>query len=191
MKKDGKKTVKRTVRLTVRIYDGEEREPYDPFPEDLDCDDPFASFTYPIEDVEDAVLRLVEEKNGALPDDDSELVTPGVFTSDGDEVNITFGDPFAEDGKEARTVINFRVDDPGTVSVMRSGLAGPTLVLEEGKTHVSAFETPAGAIEARVFARRVVNTVSPVTGKGEMYLDHTVSFAGSVPLRSVMTVRAE
>ena len=48
-----------------------------------------------------------------------------------------------------------------------------------------------GAIEARVFSRRVVNTVSPVTGKGEMYLDHTVSFAGSVPLRSVMTVRAE
>lgn len=191
MKKDGKKTVKRTVKLTVRVYDGEEREPYEPFPDEIGDDDPFASFTYPIEDVEDAVLRLVEEKNGALPDDDSELVTPGVFTSDGDEVNITFGDPFAEDGKEARSVINFRVDDPGTVTVMRSGSAGSIIVLEEGKTHVSAFETPAGAIEARVFSRRVVNTVSPVTGKGEMYLDYTLSFAGSVPLRSVMTVRAE
>jgi hypothetical protein len=64
-------------------------------------------------------------------------------------------------------------------------------VLEEGKTHVSAFETPAGAIEARVSARRVVNTVSPVTGKGEMRLDYTVSLAGSFPLRSVMTVRSE
>ena len=47
MMKDGKKTVKRTVRLTVRIYDGDEREPYDPFPEDLDRGDPFASFTHP------------------------------------------------------------------------------------------------------------------------------------------------
>ncbi len=191
MKKDGKKTVKRTVRLTVRIYDGEEREPYDPFPEDLDCDDPFASFTYPIEDVEDAVLRLVEENNGALPDDDSELVTSGIFTSDGDEVNISFGDPFSEDGEETRTVINFRADDPGTVSVMRSGFVGSVLVLEEGKTHVTVFETPAGAIETRVSSRRVVNSISPVTGRGEMRLDYSVSIAGSVPLRSVMTVRAE
>ncbi len=191
MTKDGKKTVKRTVKLTVRIYDGEEREPYDPFTDDPGDDDPFASFTYPIEDVEDAVLRLVEEKNGALPDDDAELVTAGDFTFDGEEVNISFSDPFAEDGAEARTVINFRADDPGTVSVLRSGSVGSILVLEEGKTHVSVFETPAGAIEARVSSRKVLNTVSPVTGRGEMRLDYYVNVAGSMPIRSVMTVRAE
>ena len=185
-----KKTVKRTVKLTVRVYDGEEREPDGRFPEDLCDDDPFASFTYPIEDVEDAVLRFVEEKGGAR-DDDAELVTAGRFTFDGDEVNITFSDPFAEEVGDSLTVINFRADDPGTVSVMRSGSVGSILVLEEGKTHVSAFETPAGAVEARVFSRRVVNTVSPVTGRGEMRLDYSVSVAGSLPIRSVMKVRAE
>ncbi|MBR3639271.1 MAG: DUF1934 domain-containing protein [Clostridia bacterium] len=191
MTKDGKKTVKRTVKLTVRVYDGEEREPSGRLPDGLCEDDPFASFTYPIEDVEDAVLRFVEEKNGALPDDDAELVTAGKFSFDGDEVNISFSDPFAEDGEDSLTVINFRADDPGTVSVMKSGSVGSILVLEEGKTHVSVFETPAGAVEARVSSRRVVNTVSPVTGRGEMRLDYSVAVAGSLPIRSVMTIRAE
>ncbi len=191
MKKKERKTVKRTVKLTVRVYDGEEPEQRDIPADEYPDDDPFASFSYPIEDVEDAVLRLVEERDAAFPSGDAELVTAGEFSSDGDEINIGFSDPFEEEDGGAVTVINFRASEPGIVSVLKSGSVCSVFVLEEGKTHVSVFETPAGSAEARVFARKVVNSVSPVSGQGELRLDYTVTLPGSMPIRSVMTVKAE
>ncbi|MBR7033912.1 MAG: DUF1934 domain-containing protein [Clostridia bacterium] len=191
MKEKERKTVKRTVKLTVRVYDGEEPEQRD-FPADeYPDDDPFASFSYPIEDVEDAVLRFVEERDAAFSSGDAELVTVGEFSSDGDEINIGFSDPFEEEDGGVVTVINFRASEPGIVSVLKTGSVGSVFVLEEGKTHVSVFETPAGSAEARVFARKVVNSVSPVSGRGELRLDYTVTLPGSMPIRSVMTVKAE
>ncbi len=191
MTEEFNKTIKRTVKLTVRVYDGEDREPSEFYPDEYQDDDPFASFSFPIEDVEDAVLRFVEEREGELIDDDAELVTTGTFTFDGREVNITFFDPFEEGDEPSPTVINWRADDPGIVSVIKSDEFGTVLVLEEGKTNVSVFETALGPIEARVFARKVVNKISKITGKGEMYLDYLVSGRTSLPLRSVMTVRSE
>lgn len=187
-KKNG--AVTRTVKLTVRIYDGRDREPKNNRGVELGAD-PFDSFTYPIEDVEDAVLRFVEEREGLTDDGDSELVTDGEFSFDGDEAKISYSDPFADGAESSVTEISFSAESPETVFVVRSNGSDTVLVLEEGKTNTTVFEVSPVPIEMRVFAKKVTNHISVATGKGEMVLDYLVSFAGAPSSRTVMELRSE
>ena len=189
--------IKRAVKLTIHCSDGMtdgERDgaPFDggPFDGAPFGDDLFDDVPRPIEDVEDAVIRRMEEEENEPEDGDYTLVTTAMFRSDGKTVTLTYDEAFSEE-KDVKTIISFTADDPGSVVVMRTGEIKSTLVLEEGRTHISFYETQFFPFEVTVRSRKVVNTVSPVTGKGEMFFDYTVTLKGMVTRRTVMRIKSE
>ncbi len=184
----------RTVKLTVRCSDGTEgeAEPTEPLYPAPGEDDPFALFTYPPEDLEDAVLlRMEEAEDVGDIGGEYEMVTSALFRSDGRTVSISYEEELTGPGETTQTLITFSADAPGSVVVMRTGAAESTLVFEQGKAHTSIYETPVFPLEVTVRARKVTNTVSPVTGRGEMFFDYVVTVKGMESRRTVMKIISE
>ncbi|MBQ7474456.1 MAG: DUF1934 domain-containing protein [Clostridia bacterium] len=177
---------KRTVKLTVRSSDG-----YGAEPPAAASDDPFDSFTYPIEDVEDAVLRRIDEEEFAGESGEYEMTTTATFLAEDGEASFTYDEAFAAGDEKTKTRISFSAGDPGVVAVMRSGAVRSVLVFEEGKRHTSVYETGIVPFEVTTYARRVENAISPVTGRGSLYLDFIVTVKGMEPKRTVLTVFTE
>ena len=194
---DGKRmrTVKLTVRTTqTKIYgDGAGQEPYSPPVPDV-TDDPFGGLPEFPEDIEDAVIRKIEEaeREGLEAEGGTfEMVTSAVFTAENGEISFSWEESEATGMEGTRTTVSFREDDPGSVAVARTGAVESVFVLEEGRRHVTAYETPVMPFEISVFTRRARNTVSPVTGKGEMFFDYIVEVRGMDAGRTVLSIKSE
>lgn len=194
---DGKRmrTVKLTVRTTqTKIYgDGAEQAEYvSPVPDATD--DPFDGLPEPPEDIEDAVIRRIEEAERDEYEAESgtfEMVTSAVFSAENGEIAFSWEESEATGMEGTHTTVSFREDEPGSVAVARTGAVESVLVLEEGRRHVTAYETPVMPFEISVFTRRARNTVSPVTGKGEMFFDYIVEVRGMDASRTVLSIKSE
>lgn len=187
--------MKLTVRTTqTKIYgDGVEQTLYAPPVPDV-TEDPFDDLPEIPEDIEDAVIRRIEEaerEGNEAEGGTFEMVTSAVFTAENGEIAFSWEESEATGMEGTQTTVSFREDEPGSVAVARTGAVESVFVLEEGRRHVTAYETPVMPFEISVFTRRARNTVSPVTGKGEMFFDYIVEVRGMDASRTVLSLKSE
>lgn len=187
------KTTKRTVKLTVRSLDDPFGDGWDEFFDESETegDDAFSGFSYPIEDIEDAAIRKIEEDERSRPLDGVEIVSTAEFFSDGETVRIAYDESFDGLAADVRTEISFSASNPSVVAVMRTGRVNNTLVFEEGRTHTSVYDTGVVPLEVAVNTRKAENFVSAETGKGDMFFDYTVTLKGAPPKRTFLMIVSE
>lgn len=191
------KITRRTVKLTVRSLreaddDGFDRfDGFDGFSDGGAESDPFFGLEDPIIDVEDAVIRKLEERDFKSEPDALEIVTCGEFTFDGETAKISYDESFDGVKPSVKTEISFSARDPGVVAVVKTGETESVMVFESGRTHTTFYGPPGLPIELTVRTRCAVNGVSTKTGKGEMLFDYVVTPKGAFSSRILLLIRSE
>lgn len=119
-----------------------------------------------------------------FPDSEKITVTAdGVLYFTGGRLELAYTEYLDEEGIAAcETVVSFDVDDPLTVTVSRTGEVKSALVIEKGKRHICAYETPYMPFEVCVVAKNVVNELTLAGGR--MLLDYAVEIKGAAATMS-------
>lgn len=102
---------------------------------------------------------------------------------------LCYTEPEIEGEETCHTEISFLPDEPGCVTVTRSGGVSASFVLSEGARGISVYNTPFGPIEMCVWAKKISNTVSE--SGGTLSMDYTVELKGLTAQRTQITVSAE
>ncbi len=85
------------------------------------------------------------------------------------------------------TSIGFDRDQPGLISMIRTGRVETALVFEQGKRHFSVYDTPLSSFQVCVHTLRVENDLLK---SGKLYLDYLVEIHGAQAEHCRMTVTA-
>ena len=107
---------------------------------------------------------------GGEPPEELELVTPGRLVRDGQGGYTISYEESELTGLEGTTTV-VRIE-PGKVTLLRAGSVNAQMVFEEGRRHLSMYETPYGSLSVGINTRRVKNTVGG--GGGELEIDYDV-----------------
>ena len=82
----------------------------------------------------------------------------------------------------SRTSVSFREDDPGVVTMMRTGSVRTVLAFEEGRRNICAYETDFFPIELTVHTYVLRNSLT--ADGGELYIDYVLEMQGGAFERS-------
>ncbi len=108
--------------------------------------------------------------------DSMELVTAGTLEQDGESYTLSYRESELT-GLEGTTTV-FRVRD-GQVTLMREGELNSLMVFEEGRRHMSMYETPYGALSIGVNTRKMKTDLTPAGGDIEIQyaieVDHALA----------------
>lgn len=126
---------------------------------------------------------IVEERE---TDVSVSMTTEAQLTTENGRVTILYDETEITGLGNSRTAISFMADDPGLVSVIRTGEVRTALVLEKGKHHICTYETPIMPFEVCTFARKILNTITE--DGGEMHLDYIVEIRGALAQRTLLDI---
>ena len=102
--------------------------------------------------------------------DEVELVTAGTLRREGRgryTISYQESELTGLEGTTTRLLI-----DGGRVTLLREGSINSQMVFEEGRRHLSMYETPYGALSVGVNTRRMRNTVDE--GGGDLEIDYAI-----------------
>lgn len=85
------------------------------------------------------------------------------------------------------TCISFERDNPGIVSMIRTGTVVTALVFEEGKRHICAYNTEFMAFEVCVYTSKVDNRMTE--HGGELMLDYSIEFRGATTEQTIVKMK--
>lgn len=173
-------------------------DPYAP-PESAEADDDEAE---ECPEYCDDVLTATEEFNRKIEelmrllspeDEDSDALifetrgTIGKYVRDGREViELMYTEDESMDGTD--TVIRFDPRQAHSVTISHTGGVISTLVCDEGKRHITVYETPVMPFELAVYTKKCRGFFTPYGGKIE--LDYLLELRGADLQRTVMTIEA-
>ena len=136
----------------------------------------------------DAIAEEIEEELGFEFDDgeDAEeeeiaLNTEGKMNIDGENIEIVYEESEITGMEGSRTSLHFSSDDPGFVSMLRSGNVSTSLVFERGKRHHCIYNTPIMPFEICVRTYKVENTLLE---DGRLSLDYMIEIRGACAERT-------
>ncbi len=96
-----------------------------------------------------------------------ELVTEGTLEDRGESgVVLSYRESELTGLEGTQTTIQVR---PGQVTLLREGAVNSQMVFEEGKRHLSAYQTPYGALEIGLWTRRVRSSLDGRGGDVSIY----------------------
>lgn len=101
--------------------------------------------------------------------DEMELVTEGRLICNDKGVLVSYQETELT-GLEGTTTM-LRIDGP-VVTLLREGTVNSQMVFEEGRRHLSMYETPYGSMSVGINTRRVKNTICE-TG-GDLEIDYAI-----------------
>ena len=129
--------------------------------------------------MENNVIISIQGKQSfqAQEDDTIELVTEGCLEPDGDEgYTLTYQESQLT-GLEG-TLTTFQIE-PDRVTLLRVGEVNSQMVFEEGRRHLSMYDTPYGALSIGVNTRRMRSDLSASGGSIEIdyaiEIDHALA----------------
>ena len=96
-------------------------------------------------------IKGIQKYEGALPDV-VELVTEGRLAREGSSYTLSYQESELT-GLEGTTTV-LQVSE-GQVTLLRQGEVNSVMVFEEGRQHVSVYETPAGTLAITINTRRL------------------------------------
>lgn len=105
-----------------------------------------------------------------------ELMMEGSYHDDGTRISISYREGEHTGMKNARTTISFQKNDPTLVTMTRDGEVRTALCFEEGRRHLSVYQTPYMPFEVAVKTKRVQNRIAE---NGTLHLDYTVELKGA------------
>ena len=101
--------------------------------------------------------------------DEMELVTAGQLSRTGNGYTVSYQETELT-GLEGTTTV-LRIDGP-VVTLLREGTVNSQMVFEEGRRHLSMYETPYGSMSVGINTRRVKNTMGE--SGGDLEIDYAI-----------------
>jgi len=127
---------------------------------------------------EDKVKILIKSQQIDIDDPSPyviEFATDGKIKDDGDTVTIKYDEYLEEDTNNvAHTSLMFSRNNPGTVTLSRSGAVRSTCVFTEGERHKMLYTMDIGTLEFGVLTRNLQNTIKNKSGNIRMKYDTEV-----------------
>jgi len=111
-------------------------------------------------------VRGMQKYDGA-EEDTIELVTEGRLSDHGEE-GLTLSYQESELTGMEGTLTSFQVEKNGRVTLMRSGGINSQMVFEEGKSHLSLYQTPYGDLSIGIRTGKIRNTLGMTGGELEI-----------------------
>lgn len=113
-------------------------------------------------------IKGMQNFEGALPDV-IELVTEGRLARDGESYTLSYQESELTGLEGTTTRVHI---DGGRVTLLREGNTNSQMVFEEGRRHLSMYETPYGALSIGVNTRRMRSTVDEAGG--DLEIDYAI-----------------
>ena len=92
-------------------------------------------------------------------------------------VTLAYDDAIDDAERPVPTKLSFAANEPGIVTLERSGFMRSVMVFEAGARHRATYKTPLGGFEMTVFSRSVENALT--ADGGTLTLDYAVEFRGA------------
>lgn len=104
------------------------------------------------------------------------LNTEGLMNIDDKRVELVYEESEITGMEGSRTSVYFDIDNPGFVSMLRSGAISTSLLFEKGKRHHCVYNTPIMPFEICVRTLKVENDI---LSKGTLKLDYIIEIRGA------------
>ena len=119
----------------------------------------------------------VTESLAAFDEEDTiELSTEGVMNIDEKSVELVYEESEITGMEGSTTTVHFDLDNPGFVTIYRSGTVSTTLAFERGKRHHCAYNTPIMPFEICV---RTIKVENNILESGNLKLDYVIEIRGA------------
>ncbi len=111
----------------------------------------------------------------------SEMFCNGRLRLTDDEFSLSYEETELTGMEGTQSQLSFRRDTPGLISLLRTGTVTTALVFEQGKRHVSVYQTPYMPFEVCVYTLKVNNGLDVRDGHvgGTLELDYIVEIHGA------------
>ena len=113
-------------------------------------------------------VKGIQKYEGAPPDV-VELVTEGVLARYGENYTLSYQESELTGLEGTTTRLHI---DGGRVTLLREGSINSQMVFEEGRRHLSMYETPYGALSIGVNTRRMRSTLGE--SGGDLEIDYAI-----------------
>ncbi len=115
------------------------------------------------------------------------LITEADVTVEDGRFTVSYDESEATGLEGSRTSVTFLEDEPGLISIIRTGAFRTAIVVEEAKRHICTYETPFMPFEISTYGRRVENSMS--REGGTLTVDYVVEIKGGLAQHSVLTLK--
>ncbi len=115
------------------------------------------------------------------------LVSEGLLEERDGRIILSYEENAIEGVTGCTTVISFAADMPECVTVERRGPLASVFVISKGERLFSVYQTPYGALDMCIYAKKVENTIT--AEGGTLNLDYAVELKGLTAQRTRMEVK--
>lgn len=129
--------------------------------------------------------ELEEEQEDEEIDGPIEMYSEGELYITDDRVIIAYDESELTGMEGSHTQVRFERNQPGLVTMMRSGNVNTILVFEKGKRHICTYQTPYMPFEICVYTKEVTNNLLE---SGRIDLDYIVEIRGAQAERTQFTI---
>ena len=130
-------------------------------------------------------IKGIQKYEGALPDV-VELVTEGRLAREGDSYTLSYQESELTGLEGTLTTIQV---DGGQVTLMRVGEFNSQLVFQEGRRHLSMYNTPYGAMSIGVNTRHLMASLTDQGG--DIEVDYTIEVDHALAGRNVFRINVK
>ncbi len=118
---------------------------------------------------ENVIISIKGKQVNENGPDEMELVTAGQLSRSEHGYTVSYQESELT-GLEGTTTV-LRIDGP-VVTLLREGTVNSQMVFEEGRRHLSMYETPYGSMSVGINTRRVKNTMGE--SGGDLEIDYAI-----------------
>ena len=121
-------------------------------------------------------IKITEEMLSAAEGDEMEINTDGTLSYNDGRVEFSYDESEITGMEGSTTAVHFDLDNPGFVTIYRSGTVSTTLAFERGKRHHCAYNTPIMPFEICV---RTIKVENNILEDGTLRLDYVIEIRGA------------
>ncbi len=129
--------------------------------------------------------RLLTAEVEPESQESTEMMVEGRLVTGASRVEVVYDESAASGMGGSVTTIGFDRSHPGLISMMRTGTIYSAFVFEEGKRHVSVYDTPFSSFDICVRTLRVQNELLQ---KGRLGLEYLIEIHGAQAERCRMEI---
>lgn len=119
---------------------------------------------------DNVIISIVGKQINDNGPDEMELVTAGQLVQDGQGgVTVSYQETELTGLEGTTTVVKV---EGGRVTLLREGTVNSQMVFEEGRRHLSMYETPYGSLSVGINTRRMKSTLGE--SGGELEIDYAI-----------------
>ena len=128
--------------------------------------------------------ELTEEPTGEMPEP-TDLLTEGRLVTSPTRVELIYDETEFSGMEGSVTSIGFDRLHPEMISMMRSGPVSTAMIFEEGKRHMSVFDTPFSSFQ---ICTRTLHVENKLLTDGTIFLEYIIEIHGAQAERCRMQI---